>query len=1053
MAAGLEMSPARSPEPVQQQQQQQPKASTTKTKTATSTSTNPTGITVATTNRATMKKSTPKPDEKDTPSLSSSSPSAKKRPGSGTEPNGTAKVTKRRAARACVSCRARKVRCDVVEGAPCGNCRWDNVECIVQESRRRKKNLFDSTSSVSTSKGSAPHHAEAHQHLKAKAPPSSASCSTSCSTSSANQPITIASAASGPLRRASETSQTSKATIGNDATDQTAMLQSCVEGHVPHLLYQQSGLKSDPILLSTTLQACNNGSTYASIWPNPHTHVGQSSAIAAAAAVGTATSCAGAALKTAQFLNNLEEPDTLSQLPAFIRPLPAKIAPEDVSYLHTKGALSLPNPALQNALLRAYVEYVHPYMPLIDLHDFLSAVNSRDGLYGQISLFLYQSIMFAATAYVDVKYLREVGYPNRKAARKAFFYKARLLYDFDYESDRLILVQALLLMTYWYETPDDQKDTWHWMGVAISLAHTIGLHRNPANTSISLRKQKLWKRIWWSCFMRDRLIALGMRRPTRIQDEDFDVPMLEESDFEIEAVPDEVQTVVGVECTFVRDVCIQQELALMCIAKAKLCLCISHMLKAQYSVLIRDKSRPENTTNSTMMLFPNKQLDNVEGVQHCDLELMTWVESLPPCCRYRPLSQLDVQGGRSTVAVQRNLLHMVYYTTVSALHRPQFLPSSPLHAPQTPAQVQEVSRMRVRDAAAHITCMVAELSALRLDKFLPTTGVTVILPAMIIHLLEMKNPAPRARDNAMRGFRECMCVMEHLRDIYSAADYAVAFLDAALRKAAIDLREAQSQAQMQQHRHQQQQHQQHQQQQQGYGGGSAGTTINVNKPKTAILSQYTATPGVEDMTTPPPETVPYATPQEMGNTAGGLFSTPATHPHQQQQQQQQQQFVPPANLVTHTTTAATATAMTMVGGNMAPAPAAARCRSPPHTEQEDMLTPSASGMSASSDAVTFEHLDIDLDALENQDEFDWNALTGTNIDFDQWLQFPGEGGGGGGGGGASAPPPQPLTTAGHGKGSGGGAGAGSGLVTMSEVDGSSANYGGVGGGMVEGCGA
>ncbi|KAI1491075.1 transcription factor CTF1 [Biscogniauxia mediterranea] len=1025
MAAGVEMSPARSPEPVQQQQ---PKESTTKATTATSTSINPTEITVATTNLATMEKSTPKPDEKDTPSLSPS-PNPKKRPASGTEPNGPAKVTKRRAARACVSCRARKVRCDVVEGAPCGNCRWDNVECIVQESRRRKKNLFDSTSSVSTSKGSAPHHAEAHQHLKAKAPPSSACCSTS----SANQPVTIASAASGPLRRPSETSQTSKATIGNDATDPTAMLQSSVEGHVPpHLLYQRSGLKSDPISLSTTLQASNNGSRYASICPNPHTQMGQSYATAAAAAAASLsddTLLPGATLKTAHYLNTLEEPDTLSQLPAFIRPLPAKIAPEDVSYLHTKGALSLPNPALQNALLRAYVEYVHPYMPLIDLHDFLSAVNSRDGLYGQISLFLYQSIMFAATAYVDVKYLKEVGYPNRKAARKAFFYKARLLYDFDYESDRLILVQALLLMTYWYETPDDQKDTWHWMGVAISLAHTIGLHRNPANTSISLRKKKLWKRIWWSCFMRDRLIALGMRRPTRIQDDDFDVPMLEESDFEIEALPDEVQTVVGVECTLVRDVCIQRELALMCIAKAKLCLCISHMLKAQYSVLIRDKSRPENTTNSTMMLFPNKKLDNVESVQHCDYELMTWADSLPACCRYRPLSQLDLQGGRSTVAVQRNLLHMVYYTTVSALHRPQFLPSSPMHTPQTPAQMQEISRMRVRDAAAHITCMAAELSALRLDKFLPTTGVTVILPAMIIHLLEMKNPAAHARDNAMRGFRECMLVMEHLRDIYSAADYAVAFLDAALRKAAIDSRAAQSQAQMQQHRHQhqqQQQHQQHQQHQQRYSSSSDNTTINVNKLKAAILPQYTATPGVEDMTTPPPETVPYATPQEMANTAAGLFSTPATHPHQQQQQQQQ--FVPPANLVTNTTTtAATAMTMTMVGGNMAPAPAAAHCHSPPHTEQDDMLTPSASGRSASTDAATWENLDIDLDTLENPDEFDWNALTGTNIDFDQWLQFPGEGGG------ASAPPPQPLTTAGHGNGSGDGAAAGSGLVTMSET--------------------
>jgi HSP20 family molecular chaperone IbpA len=46
-------------------------------------------------------------------------------------------------------------------------------------------------------------------------------------------------------------------------------------------------------------------------------------------------------------------------------------------------------------------------------------------------------------------------------------------------------------------------------------------------------KKKLWKRIWWSCFMRDRLVALGMRRPTRIKAEDYDVPMLREEDFEV----------------------------------------------------------------------------------------------------------------------------------------------------------------------------------------------------------------------------------------------------------------------------------------------------------------------------------------------------------------------------------------------------------------------------------------------------------------------------------------------------------------------------------------
>lgn len=470
-------------------------------------------------------------------------------------------------------------------------------------------------------------------------------------------------------------------------------------------------------------------------------------------------------------------------------------------------------------------------------------------------------------------------------------------------------------MTYWYETPDDQKDTWHWMGVAISLAHTIGLHRNPANTSMSPRKQKLWKRIWWSCFMRDRLIALGMRRPTRIKDEDFDVPMLEEGDFEIGPLADDVQ-VINHDCTLVRDVLMQQQLASMCVAKAKLCLCISQMLKAQYSVLVRDAERAENTTNSTMMLHPKKQLDNLETVTECDLSLMAWAEQLPACCQYRALTALDGKDGYKTIAIQRNLLHMVYYTTISALHRPQFLHASPMHAPTTSRQAQEMSRMKVRDAASQITRMAAEMHHLRIEKYLPTTGVTVILPAMIIHLLEMKNPLTHAREKAVRGFRQCMKVMEKLRDIYAAADYAVAFLDAALRKAAIDIQASHS-AQM-----------------------SAELDKAANHPF--------AVPAVvaEKMTTPPPENAPYMTKPEADrlgrNNSIYMASTDLT------------------------------------AGN-----------SPPQTEK-DGLTPSASG---SSDSGAPAPMDLDLDFNDDhQDEFDWNALTGTNIDFDQWLQFPAEGG-------------------------------------------------------------
>lgn len=697
---------------------------------------------------------------------------------------------------------------------------------------------------------------------------------------------------------------------GANAASGSAVLDS-LEGHVPHLIYQRSTATAaaatafDP---AAPLVSINSNGRL--LWPTP---------------VLNQTSVLGD-LRTAQFLSSLEEPDLLGQLPAFIKPLPPKIAPEDVKYLYAKGALSLPSLELQNALLRAYVEYVHPYMPHLELHDFLNTINSQDGLFGQVSLFLYQAVMFSATAFVDIDLLKEAGYQSRKAARKSFFQRTRLLYDFDYEADRLVLVQALLLMTYWYETPDDQKDTWHWMGVAISLAHTIGLHRNPASTSMPPRKQKLWKRIWWSCFMRDRLIALGMRRPTRIKDEDFDVPMLEEPDFELEILSDENQ-LLPAECTLVRSVSMQKQLALMCIEKAKLCICISHMLKAQYSVLNRDGIRPENTTNSTMMLFPNKTLDNVENVHMVDMELMTWFSNLPQPCQYRPLTPYDIKNGNATVAVQRNLLHMVYQTTVSALHRPQFLPASPLQVPTASRQVQEMSRMRVRDAAGQITQMTAELHHLRLERYLPTTGVTVILPAMIIHLLEMKSPVHEARSKATKGFRQCMRVMEKLREIYAAADFAAGFLDAALRKAAIDMSQAQQAQQLQQQ--------------------AAGKSLN--GVFTSGLNLAPAPPRSEELSTPPPDNAPYLTSTEVN-----LYHRNRTYMPRDANEN----------------------------------PAVVAGHSPPHTEAHsdltEGLTPSASGSSDVHDAM---ELDFEL----SQDEFDWNAVAGTNLDFDQWLQFPAEG--------------------------------------------------------------
>jgi hypothetical protein len=54
------------------------------------------------------------------------------------------RIVRRRASKACHSCRARKVKCGVVKsGIPCDNCRADEINCVVSDSRRRKRPRLD----------------------------------------------------------------------------------------------------------------------------------------------------------------------------------------------------------------------------------------------------------------------------------------------------------------------------------------------------------------------------------------------------------------------------------------------------------------------------------------------------------------------------------------------------------------------------------------------------------------------------------------------------------------------------------------------------------------------------------------------------------------------------------------------------------------------------------------------------------------------------------------------------------------------------------------------
>ena len=129
----------------------------------------------------------------------------------------------------------------------------------------------------------------------------------------------------------------------------------------------------------------------------------------------------------------------------------------------------------------------------------------------------------------------------------------------------------------------------------------------------------------------------------------------------------------------------------------------------------------------------------------------------------------------------------------SALHRPQVLPSGATAPRNIQPEFMEISRKAVRHAAGEITTIATNLSNLDLVRLLPTPGITVLLPAIIIHLLDIKSPDEATRRTSLSGFCQCMQILGKLRDIYAAADYSTAFLEAAIRKAEIVLPQQENQ--------------------------------------------------------------------------------------------------------------------------------------------------------------------------------------------------------------------------------------------------------------------
>jgi hypothetical protein len=143
--------------------------------------------------------------------------------------------------------------------------------------------------------------------------------------------------------------------------------------------------------------------------------------------------------------------------------------------LHEDGAFTLASAPLRGNLLKACSRWFRPHFPVVDEPEIWSSHKSRC-----LSSLLLQTMLFIGVIHCEESTLEEFGWGNRRRAKYQLYSRAKDIYDAEYETKKLVIIEGLFLVSFWRADALLEKDVRHWLGAVISLAQMKDFHRSGA---------------------------------------------------------------------------------------------------------------------------------------------------------------------------------------------------------------------------------------------------------------------------------------------------------------------------------------------------------------------------------------------------------------------------------------------------------------------------------------------------------------------------------------------------------------------------------------------
>jgi transcriptional regulatory protein AMDR len=189
---------------------------------------------------------------------------------------------------------------------------------------------------------------------------------------------------------------------------------------------------------------------------------------------------------------------------------------------------TFPAKDIRDEMINAYFDKINPYFPIVDEADFRKRYADQSK---PPALLLFQSILLAGAHVCDHPKVVQ----SRSVVKTVLFRRAQALFDMRHENDRLHLIQAALIFTWYLENDDTvSANSYYWAGVACRMAFGLGCHRDLSPrkpTMMPPQDRAIYRRVWWTLFQVEIWTALEHGRPSMIHLDDIDQPGLAIEDF------------------------------------------------------------------------------------------------------------------------------------------------------------------------------------------------------------------------------------------------------------------------------------------------------------------------------------------------------------------------------------------------------------------------------------------------------------------------------------------------------------------------------------------